>query len=271
LAQAASPGYDRALDLYQRTEYQQSLTLLEKLPTKNVEVLQLMGQAYFGLSEYKKATEVFEKAIVLAPGKSELYHWLGRTYGRRAETGSMLTALSYASKTRQYFEKAVELDPNNGEAVNDLFDFYLEAPGFLGGGMQKAEDVAQRIAKLDAAEGHYAQAKLHDKRKEYGAAENNFRRAAELSPLEVGRVLDIAKYLAKLGRTSESDAMFEKAVKMAPDSPKVLFDRAQTYIQAQRNLPEARLLLERYLKSTLTPEDPSKETAESMLRKLPKP
>ena len=35
------------------------------------------------------------------------------------------------------FERAVALDPANREAVGDLFDYYLGAPGFLGGGANK--------------------------------------------------------------------------------------------------------------------------------------
>src|SRR5260370_27187632 len=162
------------------------------------------------LGDYKKATEVFEKAIALDSTKAEYVHWLGRTYGRRAETGSPVTAPGCASKARQMFEKAYTMDPTNQEAVNDLFDFYLQAPGFLGGGLNKAEALAKHIAQLDAAEGHYAQAQIDDKRKEYAAAEEQLRRAAELPRRQVGLVLDIAKYLSKRVPVKESEAMFDQ-------------------------------------------------------------
>ena len=47
----------------------------------------------------------------------------------------MFTATGLASKARQNFERAVQLDPQNREALSDLFEYYLEAPGFLGGGL----------------------------------------------------------------------------------------------------------------------------------------
>src|SRR5262249_27201347 len=156
-----------------------------------------------------KATESFEKAIAAVPQNpeqsSQLYHWLGRTFGRRAETSTILTAPGYASKARQNFERAVQLDPQNQETVNDPFDYYLEAPGLLGGGIQKAEELARHIATLDAAEGQYAQAQIKERRKEYSAAEDHLRRAAALAPAQVGRILDIAKYLANRERVAESD------------------------------------------------------------------
>src|SRR5262249_36397564 len=144
----------------------------------------------------------------LSPQDSELYHWLGRVYGRRAELANVFSAPGLASKTRQMFERAVQLDSNNRDALDDLFDYYLEAPGFLGGGISKAEDVAKRIAKLDEAQGQFIQAQINEKRSEYQAAEEHLRRAAELAPREAGRILDLAVYLAKRGRMKESDAMF---------------------------------------------------------------
>ena len=134
------------------------------------------------------------------------------------------------------FEKAVELDPTDKDALGDLLDYYLEAPGFLGGGMHKAEILAQMILKQDPAEGHYAQGLVADKKKEYDAAEQQFRRAVELAPRQVGRVLVLARYLANHGRVKESDALFEQAARMAPNNPRVMFDRATTYIKENRDL-----------------------------------
>jgi tetratricopeptide (TPR) repeat protein len=200
------------------------------------------------------------------PRSSVIQHWLGKAYGRRAETSSFLTAPRYASRCREHFEKAVELDPNNVEAMNDLLEYYLEAPGILGGGLEKAEALAARISAKDPVEKHYALARLAEKRKEFHTAEQHLRSAVDLAPKQVGRVVDLAKFLAKQGKVSESDAMFQRAAKLAPDHPKVLFGRAQVYVEGKRNLDEARQLLERYLKCNLTPDDPPREQAERLLR-----
>lgn len=268
LAAGRSPDWDRARDLYHRTHYHESLTILLPLPDKDAATIALIGQNYFMLGEYKKAAETFEKASALEPNNAEYVHWLGRAFGRRAEMASPFTAPAYAAKARQFFERAYQLDPTNQQAVNDLFDFYLQAPGFLGGGLHKAEVLARHIAKLDAAEGHYAQAQVEDKRKEYDAAEQQLRRAAELAPRQVGRVLDVAKYLSKRGRVNESEAMFDQAARMAPNAPKVLFERASTYVNEQRNLARARSLLERYIQAPLTSEDPPRERAQALLKKI---
>jgi len=264
---ARSPEVDRARDLYQRTEYRQSLDLLLTLPARDPGALQLIGENYFMLGEYKKATDALDKAAAIEPNDAVLMHWLGRAYGRRAETSNPFSAPGLASKSRQFFEKSVELDPTNKAAVGDLLDYYLEAPGFLGGGTHKAEALARLIGQSDPAEGHYAQAMIDDKKKEYDAAEQQLRHAAELAPRQVGRILALAKYLAKRGSIKESDQLFDQALRLAPDNPRILFDRADAYIREKRNLPAARELLERYLTAPLTPDDPPRERAQELLKK----
>jgi tetratricopeptide (TPR) repeat protein len=228
----------------------------------------LIGQDYFGLAEYKQATDALEKAVALAPNNAESFLWLGRAYGRRAETSNPFSAPGFASKSRQMFEKAVALDPANREAVGDLFDYYLGAPGFLGGGVDRAEALAAKVAQHDPAEGHYYQAQLDDHRKQYDSAEKHLRAALELAPRQVARIIPLARYLAAHGQTKESDALFEQAQRIAPEDPRVIYERASAYVKSGRNLDEARKLLYRYLQAPITPSDPPKSDAQSLLRKI---
>lgn len=264
---AQSQGWIRARDFYARTEYRRSLDVLATEP-RNPATLQLIGQNYFMLGDYKKGTEVLEKATAMAPENPRILYWLGRTYARRAETANPFSAPGWASKARQAFEKSVAIDPTNKDATGDLLDYYLDAPGFLGGGIQKAEALATLIGKSDPAEEHYARALIEDRRKQYDRAEQHFRNAARLAPKQVGRLVDLAKYLAKRGQVQESEAMWEQAARLAPNNPRVMFERAHTYIDSRRNLPQARELLEKYLRAPLTPEDPPRAAAEDLLKKI---
>lgn len=259
----------RAEELYQRTEYAASLQVLNAENAPDARAYALIGKNYYMLGNYKKAIDAFQKAAVLEPASSDLALWLGRTYGRKAETASPLLAPGNASKARQYFEKSVELDPHNNEALNDLFDYYLEAPGFLGGGMDKAEAMAKRIGEVSPAEYHFAEALLADRKKQYDTAEEQLRRALAKAPGQVGRVIDLAKYLAKRGRYQESDATFQRAAELAPESPNVMFAEAHTFIHDKRRLDEARGLLEKYVHSNLTPDDPPREEALKLLKQIP--
>lgn len=266
LATASAGVYEDALLHYQKTDYKAVVGLLQGVSNKDAGTWNLLGKAHFMSTDYKRAAEAFEKSVALAPNNGEYVHWLGRAYGRQAETANPLMAPGKAVKARQQFERAVVLDSKNKEALNDLFDYYLNAPGFLGGGTQKAEELVKQIAGLDEAEGFYARAQIADKRKDFSTAEQQLRRAYELAPKQVGRILDLAKYLAKLGRVKESDQVYEQAVKLAPSSPQVMFGRAEMLVQQKRNLGEAKTLLEKYLNAQLTPDDPPKERAMELLK-----
>ncbi|MGH9661744.1 MAG: tetratricopeptide repeat protein [Bryobacteraceae bacterium] len=262
----STADFERARQLYNRTDYEGSLAILLALPHKDAVAWGLIGRNHYMAGDFKKASEAYEKAVAAEPSSSAYAHGLGRAFGRRAETSSPFTAPGYATNARKSFERAVELDPKNLEAMNDLFEYYLQAPGFLGGGFDKATALAARIAALDAIEGHYLQARLAEKRKDAKTAEAQLRRAVELAPMQVGRVIDLAKFLSKQGRHQESDQAFLAAEKIDPKSPKLLFNRAETYVRAGRNLDAARAMLRRYLASPLTPGDPSRAEAEKLLK-----
>ena len=225
-----------------------------------------IGRKHYMLGDYKKATLAFQAAVAAQPANSDHYLWLGRAFGRRAEQSSAFTAPVYAGKARQNFEKAVELNPRHLEALSDLFEYYLEAPGFLGGGLDKAALLMKRIAQLDPVEAHYAQYRLAEKKGDSALAERVLRCAAATAPDQPGWAIDLAKFLAKQGRYAESEQFFQAAERASPNRPKLLFDRADTYIRGHRNLEAARELLKRYLAAELNPDDPPRHEAEKLLR-----
>jgi tetratricopeptide (TPR) repeat protein len=264
---AASPELEQARTHYRHTNYDASLKILQEIRPQDGPVYELTGQNYYMKGDYKKAAEILERAIAADPGNSGYVLWLGRAFGRRAENSSPFTAPSYASKARQYFEKSVQLNPRNTEALSDLFEYYLQAPGFLGGGLDKASNTAEQIAAIDPVEGHSAHARLAEKKKEFPNAEEHLRRAAEMAPQQVGRTIDLAKFLAIQGRYEESEQSFHNAEKIAPDSPTLMYARAEVYIQKGRNLDIARRLLQRYMQAPLTPDDPPRAEAAKLLKK----
>jgi len=263
---AGSANFDEARKLYQISEFEKSLQILRQVPDKDAATWELIGRNHYGQADFKKATDALEKAAALAPDSSEINLWLGRAFGRRAETSSPLTAPGYASKARQYFEKAAHLNPDNLDAQSDLFEYYLEAPGFLGGGFDKASAVAEQISRINRIEGYWAQAKLAEKRKEFHTAEARLKQAIDAAPRQVGRLIDLAKLYLKQGKIQEADQSIAKAEQIAPNTPKLIYAKAELYVKSKRNLGVARDLLKQYLTLTLTPDDPSRADAEKLLK-----
>lgn len=267
-SRGAGTGLERAEELYQRTEYRSALNILLPLSPKTAAVDALIGKTYYMDGQYKSSTTYLERAVAEDSLNSSYYDWLGKAYGRRAEQSCFFTALAYARKTREFFEKAAVLDEANQDALGDLFEYYLEAPGFVGGGIEKAENVAAQIRRLNEVEGHYVLARIAEKLKDSRTAEREYRTAMQLAPGDIGRVIDLASFLSRQARYQESEKLFDLARHVAPNSPKLMFARAEFYIQTGRNLPEARVLIQRYIESQHTPDDPSRSEVERLLKHL---
>jgi tetratricopeptide (TPR) repeat protein len=224
------------------------------------------GREQYFRYEFSAAAASFESAIARNSRDSGLYHWLGKTRGRQAERANFLQAPYYARKCRVALEMAVELDGANLLALNDLFSYYLEAPAILGGGLEKAKAAAAKIASLSAAEGHWAAAQLAEKEKNWSEAERNYRRAAEAAPGDAGRQVDVAAFLARRGRHGESEEWFGKAAAREPAHRLLLFEWSKARVQSGRELAKARQMLRKYLESGPTPDEPSRQEAEALLR-----
>ena len=265
--QASAQSLSAAEDLYRHTDYQASLALLDKHSSDSA-TLFLIGRDYFMLGDFKKATDYLQQAAAAAPANSEYMDWLGRAFGKRAETSNPLTAPHLASKAREAFERSVELDPKNREALSDLFDYYLDAPGFLGGGYDKAYGIAQKTAAVDPPEAYFEQARLAQRRQEFSAAEQHLRQAIAVAPHKVGHMIELAKFLANQGRIGESDDVFQAAEKADPNAPQIWYARADVLIKQKRDLAEARNLLQKYMHASITVDDPPKQEAFRLLKQV---
>ena len=265
---AESRELARARDSYRQGDFPGAIKVLESAGPLDAEGMLLAGQAHYRAGNVRVACGYFERAVTANPDAYRYVLWLGRAYGRRAESANIFLAPKYAVRARQSFEEAVRLDPKNVEAWNDLFVYYLEAPGFLGGGLDKAAAVADRVAGLDPAEYHFDRARLAEKQKRTKLAEDQYRMAAELAPQDPGRLIDLAEFLESQGRTEAADRVFEQAHDVGPVAPVVVFERARTYIQSGRRLDDARALLVRYLSLNAGPDDPPRSEALKLLKRL---
>ena len=266
---AESRQLARAHDRYQQGDFLGAIKLLKGSDALDAEGLLLAGQAQYRAGNIRVACDFFERAVAANPASSRYVHWLGRAYGRRAESANVLLAPKYAVLARQNFEEAVRLDPKNLEAWNDLFVHYLDAPRFLGGGVDKAAAVADRVAGLDAAEYHSDRARLAEKQRQPRLAEHHYRMAVELAPRDPGHLIDLAEFLESRGRAEAADRVFDRAHEIAPSAPVVLYEQARTYVQSARRLDDARALLIRYLSTNPGPDDPPRSEALKLLKRLP--
>jgi len=223
----------------------------------NAEAHHLLCRAYYALADWDRGIQACEKAVALDPKNSRYHLWLGRVYGEKADDSNPFSAIGLAKKTRAEFEQAVQLDPNNVDARTDLAEFYLEAPGMVGGGREKAATQSETLAKLAPARAHWVNARLAEKRKDSAAAEKEYRAAIEASKGSANAWLDLAVFFRRAGRLDEMEKAIAQAATAATNQPVVLADAAETLIRAGRNFPGAAQLLQRYLANSPVEDAPA--------------
>ena len=212
----------------------------------DAEAHNMLCRAYYSVEKWDEAVKACERAVALAPTKSAYHMWLGRAYGQKADNASVFSAPGLARQARKSFEKAVELNANDVSARNDLAEFYVEAPGIVGGGKDKARMQADVLAKQDPASGHWVQARLAEKDKDLTTAEREYKAAVTASNQDPAPVLNLASFYRQQGRFQEMEAAISTAVGK-PKRPNVLVDAASLLFRAGRSLPQAAQLVTKYL------------------------
>jgi tetratricopeptide (TPR) repeat protein len=163
---------------------------------KNGQAYLLLCRSFYAEEHQDDAIATCENAVRILPRSSEAQDWMGRAYGMKANQAGPIAGFTLARKVRAAFETAVQLDPMNGPAVNDLSEFYIAAPAIIGGGQDKAAALADRVQAQLPQQAHRIRALAADKRKDYGTAEREFKAAVNVAMRPDARV-DLGAFYAR--------------------------------------------------------------------------
>jgi tetratricopeptide (TPR) repeat protein len=213
----------------------------------DAEAYNLLCRAYFSMSDWDRGISACEKAVALAPNDSRYHMWLGRIYGEKADGSNFFSAASLAGKVRTEFEAAVRLDPNNVDARSDLGEFYLEAPGIVGGGRDKAEAQAQALAALDPVKAGYLKGRIAEKKKDLVGAEKEYRAAIEDSHGSALTWFNLALFFRHQQRWNDMEDAIQHAVSAQVDRPEIIMESGEVLLRSGRSVPVAVKYLRRYL------------------------
>ena len=104
-------------------------------------------------SRIGEAVKYAKHCVSVSPASAACHLALGKSLGWKAMHGGVMSAIGYAGDMRNAFLKAVELEPRNMDARFSLLQFYMMAPGIMGGGTSKAEALAAQTTALSAEAG----------------------------------------------------------------------------------------------------------------------
>ncbi|HUA91489.1 MAG TPA: hypothetical protein VL991_02920 [Terracidiphilus sp.] len=263
-AQAPKTALAQINAALQAGEADRALQLARSLPqggANDAEAQNLECRVYFTLQKWDAAADACRHAVELDQGNSNYHMWLGRALGEKADQASFLDAFSLGKRVRIEFENAVRLNPRNAEALSDLGEFYQEAPGIVGGGLDKAQRVAAQLDEVDPARAHQLRAGIAVERKDYETAERELKQAIAVSAHPAFQWTVLASFYERSGRWQEMDEALHNCIAAAARDRTAgvpLYDGAGVLIRARQNPQLAAKMLEDYLTgSAITEEAPA--------------
>jgi tetratricopeptide (TPR) repeat protein len=286
--------------LIQQGHYKRAEAILtERLKANPKDALSYceMSKVSEAFQRWDNAIQQAEKAVSFDHKNAEFQAALADALGSKL-SGQPLGIFARASLARRFkaeADLALQLDPNNVDANEDLMEFYLDAPGFVGGDKKKAADLADRMVRVNAVHGYLMKINFatHEKRaaeiepliqqaiaadpKNYEArmqaasfymdqgaasfpkAEEQARRAVALDPEQVRAYATLAMIYAQQARWKDLDSIITDAEHNVPDNPGPMYQAARVIFVTNQTqeLPRAEKYVRSYLAQPLEGEEPS--------------
>ncbi len=262
----------------------------------------LLSQIRNAFGDYTAPEPLAEKAIAMDGRVAKFHRQFAEVIGVKAQRAGPLQILFLARRFRPEIDTAIALDPQDLQALRDLMEFYLLAPGIGGGDPRKAAATAERIGEIDAPEGFLARARVASFHQQYAQAGTFLRKAAEAQPPSYRARLELAHwYVAKehsdpavaeiaakeamkpdpsragpynilaeiyAGRSawSELEALLAEAALQNPDDLAPYYRAASTLLAGGRDPARATGYLRKYLSQEPEGNEPSLADARQKLR-----
>jgi len=241
----------------------------------------LLSQIRNAFGDHDSPLPLAEKAVALDARVAKYHRQIAEVTGVMAQHAGLFQQLLLARRFRREIEIALSLDPRDLQAWRDLLEFYLLAPGIIGGDHEKARATAERIARVDTVEGYLAQARLAEASGDCPRQEAMLRQAIEAGPSPYRPRIALAQFLlargqieaareqaaiamnidstrvdsytvlaavyASRGQRNELEPLLTAAERQVPDDLSPCYRAAEVLLSTGRDLDEAQRYLRRYL------------------------
>lgn len=261
-----------AVKLLEEKKFEEAVVILENIidqDENNDSAYYYLGKAMMGLREFEDASDYFEEAVELRDNNADYHFWLGQAYAMDAQQSNIISQAFLAPKILTQYERTVELDPNHLPGRIGLANFYMQAPGIMGGDLDKALVQGNTILGMDEKRGRLVIANVYMQKDMPDSAEVQMK----IIKNKFGLTREFADfynvygyYLLEQNRIEEAIEKFLIQVELNPDHPNPYDSLGDAYRAAGR-LKEA---AEQYRKALeIDPEfEASKSNLEEVLEEL---
>ncbi len=165
-----------------------------------------------------ESADHMEHAVELNPNSADYQYGYGAALGMKAQRAGVIKQAFLAPKIKSAFQKAVELNPSHLQAHMGLAQYYKQAPGIMGGDMDKAWQEAELIIKLDEVQGRSFKASLYESDKKFAEAEAELKTLVTNQPKDWRSWRNTGFYYLRNKKYDEAISSFSTYVELRPDT-----------------------------------------------------
>lgn len=250
-APSASPAIDSIVRLFDARKYPQAKAIAERLveaDAKDAQAAFWLGRIYYVERKLDQAASWFEKAAQIEPRNALAHHWMGVAYGRQAVGANKFRQAILARRTKAAFERAIALDPDLLESRQYLLQYYLIAPGIVGGSMEKAREQAAEISKRDVVRGHLARGSIYDREENAAGAEREYLAAIRATPDSLEAYYGLALMYQRTKQYDKAFDTYEQVLVRRPAETRARYLIGRTAALSGERLDRAEGALREYLR-----------------------
>jgi tetratricopeptide (TPR) repeat protein len=309
LAASAALAQTPAEDLIEAGHWKRARALVEprlrEAPNDPLAVF-LMSQINFAFGHKAAPLDLAEKAVALSPGVAKFHRQLAEALGVKAQRSNLFQQAFLARRFKKEIDTALAIEPNDVQAQRDLMEYYLLAPGLVGGDRKQAAAAAERIAHIDRGQGFLAQARIAQFDRDPARQESLLRKAVEAAPSKYKVRIALAQFYAKervnwdgaadnaraaieidptradgysiltaayaaQGKWPELEATLAAAERGVPDDLTPHFRAAEAMLASGKNFAAAEVDLRKYLAQEPEGNEPTLAEARQKLAEIPGP
>lgn len=193
----------------------------------------LRSKALLQMGQAKAAIEAARAALAADEGQSRYHTQYAKALLSRISSETMF-AMTNTGRFLRALDKAIELDPEDGEPRLYKTMFYLNAPAIAGGSRAKAEAEQRDMAAVSEIHGLLAQLAFLRADDKQAEAEPVHRRLLALAPDSVGFIYGFGRYLRHAKRYDEAQTFLDAQLARFPEEPRILYALAAAQISGEK-------------------------------------
>jgi tetratricopeptide (TPR) repeat protein len=203
-----------------------------------------LGRLAFDEGKSETARTYFEAAIESDENIAEFYNWHGNALGRIAQRANVIKQGMISLKMKSAWEKAAALNARYLEPRQSLIQYYLQAPAFAGGSIEKAKAMADEIAKHNQAVGHQQHGRIFAKEGKSREAEREYQAMAKA---DSSLVLDLAVFYVSQQQATKEFALINQVLNKNPNQMVACYQYGRTAALTGQYLDKGEVSLKKYL------------------------